>query len=466
MKKNLLSIFGAALTIGAFAQQTPSPFWTTTLNTNFSNIAAGVVFLDAVDASNVWMIGNDGFAPSKHVNQFSRTINGGTSFTSGTVYPDTNTYVIANMEGINGTTAWVSGYEKVNQNKGSIFTTTNGGLNWTNVTPVTMYTNAASFCNIVSFLTPSVGITMGDPVGGEFEIWRTTNGGTNWSVIAGTNIPNPVSGEFGLVNVYEKNGTTNYWFGTNRNRIYRSTDAGQTWSVSAALTSTIGVAQGISDIAFSSASNGICTALFGPTNSASVALFQTTDGGITWSNISPIDPSFGRSDICGIPGTTWFASAGSGQGNNVISYSTDNGVTWNSWGGSNIQYITVDFVNNNTGFAGSFSSQLNAALEGGWKYTGPSLGGSIGIKENFAPFAMNLYPNPSNGIINLVLPTAKKGLEVTVTDVLGKVVYTETIQNVNSGEVLPINLQGNAKGIYLLSITTNGEKSSKKIIIE
>jgi photosystem II stability/assembly factor-like uncharacterized protein len=467
MKKILLSIFGAALTIGAFAQQTPSPFWTTTLNTNFSNLAAGVVYLDAVDASNVWMIGNDGLAPGKFINQYSKSNNGGTSFTSGTIYADTNTYVVANLDGISGTTAWVSSYLKATQVQGAIHQTTNGGTTWTNMTAPGMYTNtAASFCNIVSFLTPQIGITMGDPVGGEFEIWRTTNGGAAWSAVAGTNIANPIAGEYGLVNVYEENGTTNYWFGTNKNRIYRSTDAGQTWSVSAALTSTIGVAQGISDIAFSNASNGICTALFGPTTTASLTLFKTTDGGQTWTNIAPIDPSFGRSDICGVPGTTVLASAGSASGNNIISYSTDNGVTWNSWGGSNIQYITVDFVSGVTGFAGSFSSQTSAAIGGGWKYTGPSLGGNVGLKENLAPVAMNLYPNPSNGIINLVLPIAKKGLEVTVSDVLGKVIYSETIQNVNSGEVLPINLQGNAKGVYFLSITANGEKSSKKIIIE
>lgn len=464
MKKILLSIFGAALTIGAFAQQTPSPFWTTVLNTNFSNIAAGVVYLDAVNASNVWMVGNDGFAPSKFVNQYSRTTNGGASFTSGTIYADTNTYLIANMEGINDTTAWVSSYLKTSQNRGAIHRTTNGGSSWINMTAPGMYTAAASFCNIVSFVTPLIGITMGDPVAGEYEIWRTINGGMNWTRISGTNIANPLSvSEYGLVNVYEKNGTSNFWFGTNTNRIYRSTDGGQNWTVSAALTSTAGAALGISDIAFSDANNGICTALFGPTNASVLNLFQTTDGGQTWINIPTIDPSFGRSDICGIPGTTWFASAGSGAGNNVISYSTDNGITWNNWGGSNIQYITVDFANNNTGYAGSFSSQTNASLEGGFKYTGQPLG----IKaSNLAPFAMNLYPNPSNGIVNLVLPIAKKGLEITISDVLGKVIYNETIQNVNSGEILPINLQGNAKGVYLLSITINGEKSSKKIIIE
>ncbi len=464
MKKNLLSILGVALTVGAVAQQTPSPFWTTTLNTNFSNLAAGVVYLDAVDASNVWMIGNDGLAPGKFINQFSRTTNGGTSFTSGTIYADTNTYVVANMEGINGTTAWVSSYLKGPQTQGAIHQTTNGGVTWTNMTAANMYTNtSASFCNIVSFLTPSVGMTMGDPVAGEFEIWLTSNGGTNWTQVPGANIPNPLAGEFGLVNVYEKNGTSNYWFGTNRNRIYRSTDAGLTWSVSAAFTSTIGAATGVQDIAFTDALNGICTVFFGPSGSATMTLWRTTDGGVTWTNIPTIDPSFGRSDICGIPGSGWFASSGSAQLNNIISYSTDGGITWNSWGGSNIQYITVDFVSNSVGYAGSFSSQVNPAIGGGWKYSGPLLGVTA---SNFAPLAMNMYPNPSKGLVNLTLPAAKKGVDVTVTDVMGRVIYNQSKITVDAGEVLSINLQNEAKGIYLLSVSANGEKSSRKIIIE
>lgn len=465
MEKSLLSIFGAVLVTGAVAQTpTPSPFWTTTLNTNFSNVAAGVVYLDAVDQNTVWAIGNDGFAPAKFINQYSKTTNGGTSFTSGTIYADTNTYVLANLDGIDGNTAWVSSYLKASQVQGAIHQTTNGGVTWTNMTAANMYTNtSSSFCNIVSFLTPSVGITMGDPVGGEFEIWRTTNGGTNWTQISGANIPNPVSGEFGLVNVYEENGTSNYWFGTNKNRIYRSTDAGQTWSVSAPFTSTIGAAAGIGDIAFSDANNGICTAFFGPQGGATLTLWKTTDGGATWTNISSIDPSFGRSDICGIPGTTWFASAGSASGNNVISFSSDGGVTWNSWGGSNIQYITVDFVSNNVGFAGSFSDQTNPAVGGAWKYTGQPLGITA---SKFAALAMNMYPNPSNGIVNLTLPVAKKGLEITVTDVMGRVVYSQNMVTVNAGEEISINLQGQAKGIYMVNVSANGEKSSRKVIIE
>jgi photosystem II stability/assembly factor-like uncharacterized protein len=464
MKKNLLSVFATALTLGAVAQQTPSPFWTTTLNTNFSNLAAGAVFLDAVDASTVWVIGNDGLAPSKFVNQYSKSTNGGTSFTSGTIYTDTNTYRIANMEGIDGNTAWVSAYLKAGQNMGAVHQTTNGGMTWTNMNAAGMYTNSLSFCNIVSFLTPSIGITMGDPVAGEYEIWRTTNGGAAWTKLPGASIANPLnSGEYGIVNVYEKQGTTNYWFGTNLNRVYRSTDAGLTWSVSAAMTSSLGGAVGVNDIAFTDANNGICTAFFGTPTSSTLTLWKTNDGGVTWTNIAPIDPSFGQSDICGIPGTTWFASAGSGAGNNVISYSTDNGITWNSWGGSNIQYITVDFVNSSTGFAGSFSSQLNAAQEGGFKYTGQPLGIT---KANYAPLATNVYPNPSTGIINLVLPVAKKGLEITVTDVLGKVVYNQNVTTVTTGENISINLQGQAKGVYMLNILGNGEKASKKIIIE
>ena len=62
MKKSLLTILSAALSLSAFAQPTPSPDWATLQNTSFTVSAAGTRFLDAVSANDVWAIGYDGFA--------------------------------------------------------------------------------------------------------------------------------------------------------------------------------------------------------------------------------------------------------------------------------------------------------------------------------------------------------------------------------------------------------------------
>jgi len=320
MKKTLLSIFGAIACMTSFAQ-TMSPSWTITQNSNFPIPAAGIKYMDAVDANVCWATGWDGGSAGQYNRAYcwvTRTNNGGTSWTCSPVWQsttnpvlgDTNIYAISNIEGIDGTTAWVAAYEKAGGgSKGGIFRTTDAGATWVNMTSPAMFTNTASFCNWVTFLTPNVGVTNGDAsssTGNEHELWRTTDGGTSWTAVAGANIPNPTSGEFGITNVYEKRGSNNIWFGTNKGRVFYSTDAGITWNVT-----TLDASKSITDIAFCDANNGIAI-LYAASPSTLSAAYNTTDGGVTW-NLLPnmmADANFGKADICGIPGTSWFASAG------------------------------------------------------------------------------------------------------------------------------------------------------------
>lgn len=466
MKKSLLTILSAALSFSVSAQMIPSADWATIQNTSFTVSAAGTRFLDAVSANDVWVIGYDGFASNRNYDWFSVSNNGGTTFTTGNCYSDTSTYKMANLDGISGTTAWVSAYMKGSQNMGAVHQTTNSGLTWTNMTPAGSFTNAASFVNIVTFVTPSVGIIMGDPVAGEFEIWRTTDGGTTFNKVPGTNIPNPVStSEYGTVNVYEKYGANDIWFGTNFNRLYHSVDGGLNWTVSPALTSTVGAAQGIADIAFSDANNGIMTAYNGPSAASStVTLWNTTNGGATWSPVA-ISPSFGYNDMAGIKGSPgWYGSVSNGGTAAVqfLSYSMDNGVTWTDWGSMNIGYLTIDFVDNITAWAGSFSSQVVVGTEGIFKYNGLPLG----VKNTDSrPVAVNLYPNPSNGVFTIKMPPAKEGFVLTVFDVLGKQVYSHSAKTAGF-ENLSYDLSHLGKGIYSINIAKGNEMSTTKLIIE
>lgn len=385
MKKQLLTIFSLAV-FGSAMAQTPSPSWSTIQNAAFTQTAAGTRFLDAVDPNVVWVVGYDGAAPSRNYNWYSKTTNGGTNFTAGNIFPDTNTWVISNLEGVDANTAWVSCYKKSVQAQGAVFKTSNGGTNWVNMNSAAMYTNSAAFTNIVTFVTPSVGITMGDPNPGtsnEFEIWRTTDGGNSWSAVPGANIPNPTSGEYGLVNIYCKQGTANIWFGTNKGRIFRSTDAGLTWNVST-LPSTPTASANVNDVAFTDPLNGVAYVYNTSTTPATFEMYKSTDGGVNWTAITPVDPNVGRNDICAIPGTTYFASAGAGTGNNIISYSTDGGTTWTDWGSVSVQYLTIDFVNGTTGWSGGFSDVSVATTGGINKYSGSPITSASPASANFS----------------------------------------------------------------------------------
>lgn len=466
MKKQLLSIFGA-LAASSFVAQTVSPSWNNIQNAAFTNTSVGIKFMDAVDPNVMWVTGYDGSAPNRNYNWFSRTINGGTSFNSGVIFTstltpsigDTSTFVLSNLSAIDANTAWVAAfrrgpapYSPSNQGGGAIYRTTNGGLNWTNMTPPGMFTNtASSFANFVAFLTPSIGIANGDPVNGEYELWRTVDGGLSWSPIPAASIPNPSgANEFAIVDLYAKQGNTNLWFGTNQGRMYRTNDAGLTWNVSVVAPATTTIVE----IAFATPLNGVVYAFDASQN---FVMYNTTDGGANWNQITPVSPNVGRNDIVEIPGTGYYASAGAGNGNTIISYSSDNGVTWNDWGGSGIQYLTLDFVNSTTGWAGSFSNNTDPTLEGIFKYTGSPISGTV---TPTSVFTLPSYICGPNGTVTAANASTGSGVLSYSWTVSPSAVFSSPTASAPS-----ISFAGNGSYTITLTVTSNlGSNASSQII--
>jgi hypothetical protein len=69
---------------------------------------------------------------------------------------------------------------------------------------------------------------------------------------------------------------------------------------------------------------------------------------------------------------------------------------------------------------------------------------------------IDVYPNPSNGVINIANNGNASEFTVTIQDVRGKVVYTNT-PNLASGSVESIDLTSNNKGIYFVTLTSEGQ---------
>ncbi len=468
MRKQLLTLISAGLNVVTLAQTptpTLSPFWNNVQSPLWPVMYGGVRYMDAVNPNVVWCTGYDGTAPGLAYNFFARTIDGGNTWNNGNVFADTNTYIISNIEGVNATVAWVSAYMKASQDRGVLYYTTNGGTTWQQGSTSTMFQTAGqSFANVVCFLTPSIGIAMGDPItsnGGKHEIYRTLDGGATWIMVPGANIPAPLTGEYGLTNVYTKvDGDPNHmWFGTNKRRIFYTKNAGVTWSVSTLTGAPTNMY--VNDIAFTDTLNGLAIGSVVSGTTVTYYLFKTTNGGATWTQITPLDPNLGRNDLCAIPGTTWFASVGAATGNQVISYSTDHGVTWNSWGGSNVQYLAIDFVDNQNGWAGGFEDQVQA--DGGiYKYSGTPLGFNV---VSSIPKNLNVYPNPSKGQVNIKLPIAKRGMVLQVINPLGQIVHEENIKNLIPAADYQLNLNVPA-GIYVIKMNVDNEIFVSKITIE
>ena len=73
---------------------------------------------------------------------------------------------------------------------------------------------------------------------------------------------------------------------------------------------------------------------------------------------------------------------------------------------------------------------------------------------------MEVYPNPNNG--EFVITTSNEVMNVTITDVRGKVVYSNNSVN---NQTINVNLSDLEKGMYMINVeTTNGTMSENVIV--
>ena len=76
---------------------------------------------------------------------------------------------------------------------------------------------------------------------------------------------------------------------------------------------------------------------------------------------------------------------------------------------------------------------------------------------------ISVYPNPSNGIINIELPLTAD-CQISITDINGRLVLNKRL--INPDVKMQLNLQNEPAGIYLISVMANGQIFEKKIVIK
>lgn len=109
----------------------------------------------------------------------------------------------------------------------------------------------------------------------------------------------------------------------------------------------------------------------------------------------------------------------------------------------------------------STSSEINAP---GWSAEYYIDG--VGIQENTPFNKFVIYPNPTDGMLNLNLDTEKKGdIEIRITNMSGQQVYDEKIIGINGTLNKSIDIKEQPKGIYLFSLITDKGKFDKKIVL-
>lgn len=358
-------------------------------NSSFTAKARGIESISAVNDRVAWAVAYDGSGGNARVKDFTKTIDGGSTWVSGTINASgTFDYSTAMISAVSDKKAWVAlWYVNSTQtaSTGVIVNTTDGGNTW-----VTQSTAAFStqfgFPNVVHFWDENNGFCMGDPSGVSFEIFTTTNGGTNWTRVSSNNIPAPLNGEAGTVGLYSVYGNT-VWFATNKGRIFKSTDKGYHWQAF-----QTPITDASFEISFKDDNTGIIQRRASTGTNSS---YITTNGGQNWTLLNPTG-NFYQASFKFIPGSnllisTGVSSAAPGYG---ISYSTNNGTTFTDYAPfyKNYQFTAIDAKSDKSIWAGSFN--LDKYYGGFWHL------GTIPISADFVVNKTLAYQNDSSVIFS------------------------------------------------------------------
>lgn len=236
-----------------------------------------------------------------------------------------------------------------------IYRTEDGGQTW-----LLVYNNETPgvFFNAVSFWDDLRGIAVGDPIDGRFLLIQTGDGGRTWDELPLESRPEALEGEANFAasgTCMTVSGADTVWFGTGgpAARVFRSTDAGSSWTVAETPIRSGLSSQGVFSLYFADERRGIAVGgdyLDEPNPTATAAV--TMDGGATWTTVESPPSGFRECVVAVSEGAPDVLMAVGPSGTDI---SEDGGLTWRPFAEGHFHSV---------GFSGDGATGIAVGMDG------------------------------------------------------------------------------------------------------
>ena len=213
---------------------------------------------------------------------YLRTTDGGSTWRAAQV-PGAESLDFRDVEAFSADVAYLLAAGPGKQSR--IYKTVDAGKTW-----LLQFTNnhPKGFFDCMAFWDRDRGIAVGDPVNGKFELITTTDGGKHWKPAPPDTLPPALEGEGAFAasgTCIAVQGKRDVWFATGGKgaRVFRSINAGKTWTVADTPIVHGADSTGIFSIAFRDPKHGVIAGgNYEQPEKGGPNLASTDDGGLTW----------------------------------------------------------------------------------------------------------------------------------------------------------------------------------------
>jgi hypothetical protein len=90
--------------------------------------------------------------------------------------------------------------------------------------------------------------------------------------------------------------------------------------------------------------------------------------------------------------------------------------------------------------------------------------GVLGLNE-METIALNVYPNPASGLLNVSFEANNADFVITLTDLQGRVISSKEMANLNGTQLVTFSTENVASGSYIVTVASNGTKTTKNVVV-